>query len=158
MRQASTPLLYLYQFIVRATMNVLFVLSFTSFLKVQGTQGLPYVYTAMNLVYISLQLGSIKRLQADTARYISIGSWAFLTLVAMRAFYAETISPSLATAFLLSLMIFDLFFSQFFFHYLGDVFPTARGQDHSSSRRSFLQFEFHRFWGLAQADFSLLLQ
>jgi hypothetical protein len=121
--EAGTLLLCLYQFLIRGVINVFFVLSQSAFLIDAGFTGLPYVYAVMNLVYLLLQGVGRRHLGERSLtylRWLPLGLaliWGIGFLLPVRN------NMFVAALFLLLIMNFDLFFSQFFLHFLNDFFP-----------------------------------
>lgn len=119
----------LYQFGMRAVINVFFVTSQSTFFATAGVTALPYVYTCMNVVYIGLQAFSLSRLQEQTSRYLTRITWLLLAFFVVRLFLPQPEPMAASIVFLLLIMIFDLFFSQFFYHFLNDIFPVLEGKE-----------------------------
>lgn len=117
-----------YYFLQKATVNVLFISSQTVFFQAAGVWGLPYVYTALNVVFIALQAALVQRLKAHSAVYLSLASWLFAALLCARVAAGASGGPAGATLFLMAVMVYDLFFNQFFVHYLNEIFPLQEGK------------------------------
>lgn len=111
----------------RLSINIFFVLWQTLFFKTAGVEMLPWVYITMNGVYISLQLGVGRRLAGNSARNLLQASLLFAIFVALR-FVLPGESALLATGFLLAVMIYELFFHQFFTHFLHELFPLQESK------------------------------
>ncbi len=120
--------LCIFQFLMRASINIFFVTSQTTFFTVAGVDKLPYVYTAMNVVYISLQFFSISKLKGASRDYLKYLTWVFLFFLFCRFILFSAESAAVTVFYLLLVMIFDLFFSQFFSHFVNDVFPLQEAK------------------------------
>ncbi|HOY68239.1 MAG TPA: hypothetical protein PLP29_15265 [Candidatus Ozemobacteraceae bacterium] len=117
----------LFNLLLRATINVFFIAAQTLFFKTAGVMGLPYVYAAMNLVYIALQAGAVRRLTGSPGSHVQRLSAAFCTIALGRMLLPPAV-VWLDTAFLLAVMVYELFFNQFFTHWLNDVLPLDEGK------------------------------
>jgi len=119
-----------YHFSVRCSINVFFILFQTEFFVRAGVHGLPYVYTAMNVVYIILQFASLQKLHHRSSDYLlrACGAW-FLAVLARIIWFPDN-SLAVATLYLLGIMVFELFFNQFFVHFLSDLFPLQDAKRH----------------------------
>ncbi|MFZ2957130.1 MAG: HEAT repeat domain-containing protein [Candidatus Ozemobacteraceae bacterium] len=100
----------------------------------------------MNIIYIAIQGLSLQKLKAQSAVYLrrlcfgfavltglfgiaGIGSAAPSGTPSVTTSGVQTIASwGIVTAFLLSVMIYELFFNQFFTHYLNDLFPLQEGK------------------------------
>ncbi|MBF0542985.1 MAG: hypothetical protein HQM08_01060 [Candidatus Riflebacteria bacterium] len=122
-------LIYIYIFLVRAAINILFVSSQTVFFTTSGVEFLPTIYTIMNLIYISLQFASIASHGSDSPKYLKNIGWIFLGLLSLRIVFLRAPSALSTSFFLLVVMIFDLFFTQFFMHFLNEIFPLREGKE-----------------------------
>lgn len=117
-----------FQFLMRAAINILFVTSQSAFFIVAGVDKLPYVYTAMNILYISLQYFSINNLKGSSGDYIKKIALIFLGILLVRFLFIPHASTAVTIFYLLLVMIFDLFFGQFFSHFLNEIFPLQEGK------------------------------
>lgn len=121
-------LLCLYHFGSRFAANIFFVTAQSAFFARVGVSALPWIYTAMNLVYISLQFVSMKSLQARSSVYLRRLALAFAALGAARFIFFPDAGFGFTTGFLLVVMVYELFFMQFFNHWLNDLFPLQEGK------------------------------
>ncbi len=117
-----------YQFLVKALVSIFFVTSLTIFLKKAGSQGMPYFYTSMNIVYISIQSFAARKLKGDSAGYLSISAWAIFVLSILRVTMPAADHLYIVTGFLLSVAVYDLFFNQFFINFINDIYPLQEGK------------------------------
>ena len=117
-----------YQFLVKAMVSIFFVTSLTIFLKNAGSKGMPYFYTAMNIVFITIQSYAARKLKGNSAGYLSISAWAFCVLAILRVTLPGADHLYLVTAFILSVAVYDLFFNQFFINFCNDIYPLQEGK------------------------------
>ncbi|MBF0408274.1 MAG: MFS transporter [Candidatus Riflebacteria bacterium] len=121
-------LVFLFFFLIRGSINVFFVTSQTVFFIVSGVSNLPAIYTIMNLVYISLQFFSLKSCGTDSLKYIIRVMLLFMIILILRIFVFTDSGGFIAAGFLLSVMLFDIFFSQYFMHFINDLYPLQEGK------------------------------
>ncbi|MBI3039327.1 hypothetical protein HYY75_09825, partial [bacterium] len=121
-------LICVFHFLIRGVLNLFFVISQTIFFGTAGVTSLPFVYAFMNLIYIALQSFSVSRLSQDSASRIERIAWVFFGLLLIRQIIPHPESVWISTFFLLLVMVFDLFFTQFFLHFLQEVFSLQEGK------------------------------
>ncbi len=125
---AGVLMIGLFSLLLRATVNIFFIAGQTLFFKTAGVTGLPYVYAVMNVVYISLQAGAVRHLTGSSGTYLQRLSAAFFAVAFVRLFTPVGDSAWLDTGFLLAVMVYELFFNQFFTHWLNEVLPLDEGK------------------------------
>lgn len=125
---AGVLLVGVFNLLLRAAINIFFIAGQTLFFKTAGVTGLPYVYAAMNLVYIALQAGAVRHLTGSSGTYLQRISAAFFAIAFIRMFAPFAESVWLDVGFLLAVMVYELFFNQFFTHWLNEVLPLDEGK------------------------------
>ncbi|NLI79003.1 MAG: HEAT repeat domain-containing protein [Candidatus Riflebacteria bacterium] len=123
-------LLGVFHLLIRCSINVFFVLFQTQFFLQAGVRGLPWVYAAMNVVYIGLQWTSSRTLRQRSADCLLAAGGLWLAAAAVRVVLFPGDSLALAVLYLLGIMVFELFFNQFFTHVQNDVFPLQEAKRH----------------------------
>lgn len=125
---AGVLMIGLFSLLLRAAVNIFFIAGQTLFFKTAGVTGLPYVYAVMNVIYISLQAGAVRHLTGSSGTYLQRLSAAFFAIAFVRLFAPVGDSAWLDTGFLLAVMVYELFFNQFFTHWLNEVLPLDEGK------------------------------
>ena len=127
---AGVMLVGLFNLLLRASINIFFIAGQTMFFKTVGITGLPYVYAAMNIVYIGIQAGAVRHLKGSSGTYLQRLSAVFFAVAAARVFLPLNEAVWAGVGFLLAVMIYELFFNQFFTHWLNEILPIQEGKRH----------------------------
>jgi HEAT repeat protein len=126
----ATPLALVcaYYFLVKGTVNVLFIALQTAFFRQAGVEALPYLYTAMNVAYILIQGAVVRRLSARSAAYIAGTSRALLVVLLVRVLAPGMEGAAASAVMLLAVMVYDLLFNLFFTHYVNEVYSLKEAK------------------------------